>query len=600
MNMIKVTINGVTKYLESGMKVYDIIESFDESYTQGACGVRVNGEILSLDSEITGDCEMELLTFEDLGFGVSSFAGGDDYSSEDDETTTDYMDPDSMMAFSGMIDGEYDEDADLSGVFNAFMNGSNDVRDQSELYETATEDEADEAYVADDSEQNAAEPVGDFESESDGEFISLSDAPVSLGNDMPEELREDEDASADALDFFSPLMEETDHEQNDAEPQNVEALVSELIDDMENDNSDSSELDSGDDYSIDEELMDAFLASQIIQENAEEAEAVPADNAAEDLVLSKELIVPDSNGKAWYEVDEESMDDFEDYGKSAASSQHKEAAAGTEPKRKKKRGIPMYAKVAALLVVLAGMGWLVGRIAIQAVGSPKATDEGIKTPVSVSDVSLSDVSKSDVTPSDRKDAPSSETETTASTTVTTTTTTEPTTTTTVAATTSTTQKPTTTTTAKTTKKTTTTTSRTTRRTTTTTKSRTTKKTTTTTTSRTARKTTTTTRKTRKTRTTTTETTTSTEKITTTTESTQTKPTTTQGDTTPDTTTTTAGTTAGSTEKTTQATVVTTTEATKSTTTEAPKSTTATAKHTEAPTTTVTQSPQNNSDDASDD
>ena len=145
----------------------------------------------------------------------------------------------------------------------------------------------------------------------------------------------------------------------------IDDLVAELLVDIEPKDSNDPE----DDYSIDDELMDAFLSSQIIPPKAEEV--VAEDTPSEEVSINKELIVPDADGRAWYEVDEESIDDFVDYGKS-----NETLKVSDEPEADRSRGkrrVPVYIKAAALLLVLAGVGWMVSRIAIQAAGSPEVT-----------------------------------------------------------------------------------------------------------------------------------------------------------------------------------------------------------------------------------
>ena len=64
--MIKVTIKGNTKQFEPGTTVYEILNTFDIQFLHFACAVEMNGEIVGMDEEVVSDCDLKLLTFNDL------------------------------------------------------------------------------------------------------------------------------------------------------------------------------------------------------------------------------------------------------------------------------------------------------------------------------------------------------------------------------------------------------------------------------------------------------------------------------------------------------------------------------------------------------
>ena len=310
-------------------------------------------------------------------------------------------------------------------------------------------------------EQDDAEPIDEIEPESDGEFISVS--RFGNGELSPDMLADEDVENTDPSPSSKSVFSETEDMQMHLGVPKIDDIVAELLVDIEpkDDAADYSEQD----YSIEDEDMDAFLTSQIIPESSSaeipHAETVELTEIPE---ISAEQEITDSNG---YNVDDDSIDDFVDYAKTASPAPLPSAVPETvrpaQDRQHRRHGIPLFVKAAAMLVLLVGVGWLVSRIAIQAAGAP--------------DVSGSDVSGSDIvtTASEKKTTTSSTTVTSVTETTTTTTTTATTTTTQA------TTRATTTTVRKTTKATTT------RRTTTTTTRKTTKtkKTTTTTASTTA-------------------------------------------------------------------------------------------------------------------
>lgn len=494
--MIKVTINGETKRFESGLTVYDIIDGFDRNYTSDTCAVRKNSERLSLEDVITEDCELELLTFRDLGASRRpAYDESSDESADSDESdfdfSSEYFDPYTFMAFSQMFGGGFFGSNDSMGMFgestgmtnffsrqyeSAASGAEEPQSEESEADETQADGVIDEEVSEELLEQDDAEPIDEIEPESDGEFISVS--RFGNGELSPDMLADEDVENTDPSPSSKSVFSETEDMQMHLGVPKIDDIVAELLVDIEpkDDAADYSEQD----YSIDDEDMDAFLTSQIIPESSSaeipHAETVELTEIPE---ISAEQEITDSNG---YNVDDDSIDDFVDYAKTASPAPLPSAVPETvrpaQDRQHRRHGIPLFVKAAAMLVLLVGVGWLVSRIAIQAAGAPDAIQKNSgKTPVSASDVSGSDVSGSDIvtTASEKKTTTSSTTVTSVTETTTTTTTTATTTTTQA------TTRATTTTVRKTTKATTT------RRTTTTTTRKTTKtkKTTTTTASTTA-------------------------------------------------------------------------------------------------------------------
>ena len=157
----------------------------------------------------------------------------------------------------------------------------------------------------------------------------------------------------------------------------------------------TSDADMGD-YSIDDGDMDAFIASQTLPDKPAETASVemPESSGA---TIAEKAEEQESGHTSNYSVDEDSINDFVDYSNKDATAAwfvgdfHDEDEESASPK---KRRIPLFIKVAVFAAVLLGVGWMVGRIAIQASGSSVASQgQDEKTPVSVSDVSPSDISE---------------------------------------------------------------------------------------------------------------------------------------------------------------------------------------------------------------
>lgn len=64
--MIKITLkDGSVREIESSMPAYEIIKSIGMGLYKAACAVKINGEVKDLRTVIDGDCEFEVLTFDD-------------------------------------------------------------------------------------------------------------------------------------------------------------------------------------------------------------------------------------------------------------------------------------------------------------------------------------------------------------------------------------------------------------------------------------------------------------------------------------------------------------------------------------------------------
>ena len=65
--MIKVTLKGdVVKEFESGISAYDVAKEISMGLSKAACAVRIDGENADLRTKLTKDCNLEILTFEDV------------------------------------------------------------------------------------------------------------------------------------------------------------------------------------------------------------------------------------------------------------------------------------------------------------------------------------------------------------------------------------------------------------------------------------------------------------------------------------------------------------------------------------------------------
>ena len=64
--MINVTLKGgVVREYEDGASVMDVAKSLGAGLFKAACLSKVNGEVCDLRTVLTGDCEVEILTFDD-------------------------------------------------------------------------------------------------------------------------------------------------------------------------------------------------------------------------------------------------------------------------------------------------------------------------------------------------------------------------------------------------------------------------------------------------------------------------------------------------------------------------------------------------------
>ena len=482
--MIKVTINGKTKLFDPGMTVNDILEEFDSQYLQYVCAVNVNGKRLGPDDTVDSDCEMELLSFRDLGSGRPSndihisesempsmdedAVNPDAFISDDvvleyarreislileqnedpDELDDEKIDDDvfSLRKLAAMMDridsidnlnsgseeGEnsFDEEPDMDNVFDdaelyrmAFTDflkkedaSESAERENNESSEHINNIEHTENHEYTDHTQNIDTDEDDDEAYSeedgpdlDGEFISF----MRVGSQNVEEDADDAvlaETDADAA-FDQSVSQETEESrdiENTEGAENIEDIVypedtsddqsvAEASEDTVADGNEetTSDADMGD-YSIDDGDMDAFIASQTLPDKSAETASVemPGSSGA---TIAEKAEEQESGHTSNYSVDEDSINDFVDYSNKDATAAwfvgdfHDEDEESASPK---KRRIPLFIKVAVFAAVLLGVGWMVGRIAIQASGSSVASQgQDEKTPVSVSDVSPSDISE---------------------------------------------------------------------------------------------------------------------------------------------------------------------------------------------------------------
>ena len=157
------------------------------------------------------------------------------------------------------------------------------------------------------------------------------------------------------------------------------------------------------DYSVDESDLDAFLEVNL-NSSVERQADVHEQNRERRKAAAK---------MAYYHVDDDYINEFLRFSEEKSElndEQNDEEEEEEQPvakDTKEAKGASTWLKVAALLIVLAGLGWIVGT-AIHAMGSAKENgknDDSKPVSVSVSDVSSSDaVSASDVGASPTFDA----------------------------------------------------------------------------------------------------------------------------------------------------------------------------------------------------
>ena len=406
--MIQVTIEGKTKELDSGIIVRDILDEFDPRYAQFICAVKANGKIIGLDDAVSDDCVIIPLTFRELMKEKSAddlgSEGTDSQSEEEflvDEADIEEL---TMSELNRLLSVENTEDSDDEESVIEDSDDEESVIEGSDDEESGIEDSDDEETGIDDSDDEESETEDadglgeEDEPESDGEFISVKRFGI-------EEL---------TLDLMANVPDDNASDDNPAEKADAQAEDNGNMDQDGEQQPEGSE----DDYTVDDVDMEAFLASQILPEGVG-VSSLDEDNS-EEFDPHNDLIVLDESGKAWYDVDDDSIDDFVDYGKNAEVPNVSEEPDDSE--KRKKNGIPLYLKAAAALVLLVGLGWGVGRVAIQVTGSPgDENGNGKKSHISASDVSDSDDISSDT--SDTKETSKTTTKVTSTTKNTTTTTT---------------------------------------------------------------------------------------------------------------------------------------------------------------------------------
>ena len=515
--MINITINGKTKRFNQKIAVYDVLNEFDPEYLQSVCAVKANGKKLSLEDTVSEDCEMELLTFRDLGGKQSVSEKSADELTDSAEygyvPSSDEIAEFTMMTLDRMIktddegqvvmskdykdDGDpFDEMARIIDELDELddAEGSEDNVEQSleddslpaeDIDEPAEDNLQYEASENDDSDYSPEEDSDEeIEPEYDGEFASLRNFCFSqLSESLFDESNDEEQTFAEEYETDTPAepKEDISEKSDDAGNSDI-AMMMFFGTEMAQSGAETEEVDeqhineSGSDYSIDDGDMNDFISAQAVK--PESGSIVSENEGVKDEDTQEIITAEDLSNQSAYDVDDDSIDDFVNY-----ETSHAESSVAAKPAYKRgKRGIPAFAKAALIIALLLGVGWGVGRLAIQAVGSSGVKDNGNKAPVSMTDVSATDFTKNDNVES----IPSESDKTTEATESTVTSSTADTTTQSTTTTKKTTTKKTTTTTKKTTtttKKTTTTTKKTTtttKKTTTTTKKTTTKKTTTTT------------------------------------------------------------------------------------------------------------------------
>lgn len=63
--MIKVNLKGTEKEFEAGISVAEIAKSIGMGLYKSACAAKVNGDVCDLRTQLTEDCDVEILTFDD-------------------------------------------------------------------------------------------------------------------------------------------------------------------------------------------------------------------------------------------------------------------------------------------------------------------------------------------------------------------------------------------------------------------------------------------------------------------------------------------------------------------------------------------------------
>ena len=73
--MIQITLKGDVRSFESGITPAEIAQGIGAGLYKAACAARINGKVCDLRTPITADCELEILTFDDVDGKLGQPAG---------------------------------------------------------------------------------------------------------------------------------------------------------------------------------------------------------------------------------------------------------------------------------------------------------------------------------------------------------------------------------------------------------------------------------------------------------------------------------------------------------------------------------------------
>ena len=371
--MINITINGKTKRFNEKIAVYDVLNEFDPEYLQSVCAVKANGKKLSLEDTVSEDCEMELLTFRDLGGKQSVSEKSADELTDSAEygyvPSSDEIAEFTMMTLDRMIktddegqvvmskdykdDGDpFDEMARIIDELDELddAEGSEDNVEQSlegdslpaeDIDEPAEDNLQYEASENDDSDYSPEEDSDEeIEPEYDGEFASLRNFCFSqLSESLFDESNDEEQTFAEEYETDTPAepKEDISEKSDDAGNSDI-AMMMFFGTEMAQSGAETEEVDeqhineSGSDYSIDDGDMNDFISAQAVKP---ESESIVSENEGVKDEDTQEIITAeDLSNQSAYDVDDNSIDDFVNY-----ETSHAESSVAAKPAYKRgKRG----------------------------------------------------------------------------------------------------------------------------------------------------------------------------------------------------------------------------------------------------------------------
>ena len=432
--MIEVKINGKTLSFESGVTVSDVLEAFDDKSVEYVFAVKIDGEVFDLDDTITHDCEIEPISFRDIR-GRQQFSREQAYEETDHENLEEQENSRVGAAvgnavsqdgyseieneIKNILGGLTDEDDDpylnsdealmmLQSVAKEVMNDSYAMLSE-EIEETASEEDQEEetAFEEDEAEETAFEEdeaeetvfeedeaeetvfeedeAEETASEKDDFDMSVFDMIVPRSDLRVNHIAEAAAEEPELIDESGDYLEEAD----DAEEYGTFGSFGEFGGFAEDVESDQAVQEP--DYSVQDSDFEEFLIrSKKSDDEVDDVDDVDDVEESESERERKKRQMAVLTNTFYNDYFDDKSDDETDHSDDT-EKQRRDYAHSRRQKRRAKRAI----QVAALLIALAGLGWIVGKAALKAVGSSDHTVSGTGMVSDSEAVSATDISESD-------------------------------------------------------------------------------------------------------------------------------------------------------------------------------------------------------------